>query len=103
MIGFPPVPSPWIWQASDYQGNTIGLSATFDNTTKQLTGSITVHRDAGCVYNRLLIGQGADGMPDSTTRVLDLTGKSGTQSFPLNAARATKLADLKSDGVTAAP
>jgi hypothetical protein len=102
VIGNPPVTSPWSWQASDYQGNTIGLSVTFDGT-QALTGTITVHRDAACVYNRLLIGQGPDGTPDTTTRVVDLTGKAGTRSFPLTAARASRLADLKSDGVTAAP
>lgn len=63
-----PITSPHIlYQAADYQGLFIRITITFNNATRALTGA-TLHRDAGCTYNHLYIGVGADGSPDSTTK-----------------------------------
>jgi hypothetical protein len=59
------ISSPWVWEADDYQGNSIVITVTFNNSTRALTGA-TVVRQAGCVYGTIFIGQGADGTPNST-------------------------------------
>jgi hypothetical protein len=48
-------PNPWTWMSRDYVGLAIGVSITWDSTTRLLT-NCTVWRDDGCQYNNLLIG-----------------------------------------------
>jgi hypothetical protein len=66
-----PAQTPYEWQAADYQHAVIGISVTFDNTTRALTGA-TVHRDEVCVYTRILIGLGPDNTPDTTEHAIDV-------------------------------
>jgi len=56
-MGFgPPPTSPYIYEARDYQGNTIIATFPYDDTTKAINGNLTVHRDAACVYVKVIIG-----------------------------------------------
>lgn len=61
--------SPWVWTGGDYLDRIIRITVTFDNVTRAITG-ITVFRDAGCLFTKLLIGLGVDGAPDSTDRLV---------------------------------
>lgn len=78
--GDPPT-SPWTFYDSgiDATGKRIWFSGTFgaDNV---LTGGVG-HRDAGCQWTKLYIGLGPDGTPNSSTRVIDLSGFTGDHSF----------------------
>jgi hypothetical protein len=56
--------SPWVWEADDYQGNSIIITVTFNNSTRVLSGA-TVVRQAGCVYGTIFIGVGSDGTPNT--------------------------------------
>lgn len=66
-----PLLSPWEWQALDVEGDAIRITVEFDNTTRVITG-ITTFRDAGCAYTRILIGVGADGIPDDTDKIVNV-------------------------------
>lgn len=59
--------SPYIARFDDYLRRAITITVNFDNATRSITGAVVV-RDAGCLWTKLLIGLGADGTPDSTTR-----------------------------------
>lgn len=47
--------SPYVWSTEDYVGLSLIASFAFDNTTGAL-GNLTVHRDPGCMYIAVLIG-----------------------------------------------
>jgi hypothetical protein len=68
-VGGDPTPrtSPWVQIFGDYLNRTIRITVTFDEGTRAITG-ITVSRDAGCLFSHILIGLGADGVPDSTDK-----------------------------------
>jgi hypothetical protein len=70
-----PLLSPWVWPALDNEGEAIRITVTFDNATRAITG-ITVFRDPNCAYTKILIGTGADGVPDDTDKIV--TVPSGT-------------------------
>lgn len=80
MLGNPPPVSPYVYRAADYQGFVISATFDYDNTTRVLLDA-TLHRDAACVYTHIVVGTGADGKPNSSTRVLNLTGFSGDKAF----------------------
>lgn len=62
-----PVSSPYVNDSGiDANGRHITVTWAFNNATRNLQ-SCTVHRDAGCLYTKILVGIGADGTPDSTT------------------------------------
>lgn len=61
-----PLLSPWVWWATDNEGDQIRITVTFNDATRALTGA-TVFRDANCTYRKIYIGLGADGTPDTTT------------------------------------
>lgn len=67
----PPTPatSPWVQEFGDYLGRVIRITVTFDESTRALT-DIVVYRDAGCLFTNILLGVGADGSPDSSTRAV---------------------------------
>lgn len=48
--------SPWVWSADDYTGAVLSISVPFDTTTLALQGPISVHRDAGCLWARVVWG-----------------------------------------------
>jgi hypothetical protein len=72
--------SPWTYDSGgDYQNKHVSISITYDNATRALTGA-TLHRDAGCVYTKIYIGLGADGTPDTTTHVFNISNLTGDRS-----------------------
>jgi hypothetical protein len=76
-----PVTSPYVYDSGgDFQGNHITITVTFDDATRALIGAV-VHRDAGCVYTKILIGLGGDGTPNTTTRVINVGNLVGDRSF----------------------
>lgn len=88
-MGVPtPATSPWVQEFGDYVGLVVRITVTFNETTRLLSG-ITVFRDAGCQYNKILIGTGADGDPDDTDKVVNVPV--GTRS--LNATQMVNLAN----------
>jgi hypothetical protein len=76
-----PVVSPYVYDSGgDFQGNHITITVVFNDVSRALT-SATVHRDAGCVYTKILIGIGADGTPNTTTKVINVGNLVGDRSF----------------------
>lgn len=71
-MGVPtPSASPVVQTFGDYVGNLIRITVTFDPATRVLSG-VTVFRDPACRFTKILIGLGADGTPDSSTRVFNV-------------------------------
>lgn len=60
-----PLVSPWAVSFTDTNHASLGITVRFDNDTMAITDA-TVTRDAGCLYRVILLGVGADGIPDST-------------------------------------
>jgi len=76
-----PIQSPWVYDSGpDYRDKRITITVTFNNATRSITGG-TIHRDAGCVYTKIVLGLGQDGTPDSSTRVFNVAGLEGDRSF----------------------
>lgn len=99
----PPATSPWVWQAPDNFGNIIRITVTFNEATRALTGA-TVFRDAGCQWNHIYLGLGADGTPDSTAAAF--TVPAGTSSVTTNQLRQRGLdviEDIQALQITAGP
>ena len=84
-VGLPEV-SPLVREFSDYVGRSISITITFDETTRVISG-ISTHRDAGCLFSKILIGTSADGNPDDTDKVVAVPFGDRT----LNAAQITAL------------
>lgn len=59
--------SPIVREFPDNAGLVLRISVFFDVTTRALTG-ITIFRDANCRWNKILVGLGPDGTPDTTTK-----------------------------------
>lgn len=74
-----PATSPWSQRFEDTKGNGIGLSVVFDEATRALTG-ITLYREEGCRFDRILIGTDAAGSPDDTDKVIVVAPGSETMS-----------------------
>jgi hypothetical protein len=56
-VGFGPPPvSPYIYEARDFQGNIIRATFSYDDATKAINANALVHRDAACVYTKVIIG-----------------------------------------------
>lgn len=88
-MGVPTPPTtPWTQHFEDTPGRAIDISVAFDNTTRILSG-ITVSRDANCVFTKILIGTGADGVPDDTDKVVSVPAG----SHSLTPAQLTNLAN----------
>lgn len=60
--------SPWVYQASDYQGNVIRVTATFSNTSPFTLNTVTTFRDAACVYHNIYFGLGPDNTPNTSSK-----------------------------------
>ena len=54
-----PIQSPWIVQMWDYQHREIRITVTFNNNTRALQNAV-VHRDAGCVYTKIVFDDPGD-------------------------------------------
>lgn len=77
--------SPWtFYSATDANGKTLSGTVTFSGAwtaTNALTGG-TFHRDAGCLYNKVIIGSiNPDGSFPAGTKVVDVSGVTGDRSF----------------------
>lgn len=66
-----PAISPWVQEFGDYQGRAIRITVTFDTGTRAITG-ISVFRAPGCLFTKILIGVGVDGVPDSTDKAINV-------------------------------
>lgn len=101
-----PMPSPWVWDTLDNDGDRLELTIAFDEATRVITG-ITTYRDAGCTYTRILIGLGADGTPDTTETAWDVpagtTVLSQGQLAQLAGEGLRTIEDVLATQVTAAP
>jgi hypothetical protein len=105
VLGNPDPVSPYIFQVLDFQGRRISLTVPYNNTTKAINGSFTVHRDVNCIYTRVIVDVGPDGTPDTSTKVLDMSGFVGDKVFTVNQVTAVgllTLADVKSHSLTCA-
>lgn len=68
-MGFGPPPvSPFVYEARDYLGRVIRITIPYDDATKAINGSASVHRDVGCLYSKIVVDVGGDGKPDSSTK-----------------------------------
>lgn len=67
----PPLPNPYVWRVWDEAGRQLQVSFSWVPVTRLLLGITTV-RDEGMVWNRVLIGLGSDGSPDTTPWKLDV-------------------------------
>lgn len=57
--------SPWTYSSSDYQGLRVAVTIPFNNTTLAIINpGLSGVRDAGCLYDRVLIGR-----PDGVLKV----------------------------------
>lgn len=95
--------SPWVSRFADYQDKAITLTVTFNNSTRSITGG-SITRDASCMYTKVLIGLGGDGVPDHTDKVFDVSGLEGTQSVgkaPFTARGFNVIEDIQALQITA--
>ncbi|SRR6266542_3427358 len=76
MGGDTTTPNPWVWHTEDLEFRTLRVSVDWNPNSRVITG-ITMYRDAGCQFTRLLIGTSLDGNPDNTDKVIDCTGVVG--------------------------
>jgi len=67
----PPLANPYVWRVWDDAGRQLQVSFTWVPVTRLLLGIATV-RDDGMAWNRVLIGLGSDGSPDTTPWKLDV-------------------------------
>lgn len=89
-MGVPsPLHSPVVETFEDYLGRQISITVTFNETTRAITG-ITAHRDAGCLFTKVLVGVGGDGAPDSTDKAVTVPTGDTTLSAGQLAALASK-------------
>jgi hypothetical protein len=105
LIGNPDPVSPYVFTVRDYLGRTMSLTVPYDNTTKVINAPVTVHRDAGCTYTKVIIDVGADGTPDTSTKTLNVAGFTGDKTFTVNQVNAiglVTLADVKAHSLTCA-
>jgi hypothetical protein len=82
-VGGPISVSPWTYTGLDYQGRAIAITVPFNTSSRAQQGA-TLHRDTGCVYHTIVLGDPndptnvkqfacpADGQPDSTATAQQL-------------------------------
>lgn len=98
-----PIMSPWQWQSGDYRDNVIRITVTFDNVTRALIET-TVFRDAACVYRKIYIGVGADGIPDNTPRKINVpAGSTVVSAAQMATVGLNTIEDVLSFQITAGP
>lgn len=61
--------NPYTYEALDAYRKVISISIGWAPTLRTI-GTVTVHRDSGCLFAKILIGLGADGKPDSSSMAL---------------------------------
>lgn len=71
MANPPPIANPWVWSTVDRYGNPIGISASFNASTRALT-TLVLYRHPQCEFSKILIGLGGDNRPNSSNKALDV-------------------------------
>jgi hypothetical protein len=97
--------SPYVIDIPDNFDLHVTLTFTFNNSTQALTGA-SLTRDDGCQWNKIYVGLGGDGTPDTTPRTFDVSGLIGTRAVStgqLAHIGLNTLADVLSFQVTAGP
>jgi hypothetical protein len=60
--------SPWTYRATDYLGRAVAVSIPFNTTTLAIINpGLTGNREAGCLYDRVIIGR-----PDGVYKVFPI-------------------------------
>lgn len=98
-----PIPNPWVWESSDYQGNMIRISIDYNEGNRSITGGFG-ERDDACVYKKIYIGLGTDGTPDTTGHVFNVA--SGHQNYGkgvFTGAGLDVIEDVLNEQITAGP
>lgn len=76
------IPNPYVYDSgADSADRHITITVSWNTANRALTGAV-VHRDTGCAYTKILVGVGADGTPNSSTR--SFTVPAGDTSFTKN-------------------
>jgi hypothetical protein len=103
--GNPPAVSPYVYEARDFAGNKIHLSVPYDNATKAINGSATLHRDPACMYTHAIIGPiNQDGsLPPGTFTVPVPSGDSTFTVAQMAAIGLTDITQITATQITAAP
>ncbi len=57
------IPNPFTWESADYEGRVIRITVVH---LLNLITAITVYRDAGCLYDKIFVGVGPDGSPNTS-------------------------------------
>ena|SRR5688572_16130261 len=94
-------PSPWVSRFDDYLGRAIVITVNFNNANRSITGG-SVTRDVGCLWSKILIGRGADGVPDHSSRVFNVPV--GTNAIPrsvFNSMQLDVIEDIRALQITA--
>lgn len=95
------MPSPYVYEAKDYQDNAIRGAFNYDDATGTLL-SLDAHRDADCVYTTIVIGVGPDNTVEtSTQRYLVPVGDSTVTQAELNAEGLYHIDDVTDLQITA--
>lgn len=98
-----PLVSPWTYTTTDYQGKTLSVTITFDNTLGTIL-TVAAHRDPGCLYGRFYLGLGADGTPDTVaSKVVIPEGDHLVGVAVLNGFGFTTITQALASQVTAGP
>jgi hypothetical protein len=94
-------PSPWVSRFADYAGNAITLTVAFNETTRAIL-TANVERDATCVYTKILLGIGPNGVPDDTATQFTIpAGPSSIGRGAFVAFGFDKIEDLQTVQITA--
>jgi hypothetical protein len=102
MTIYAPGVSPYVYRVFDTTGHVLRVTFHFDNATRAIR-TATVEREPGCVYDRILTGVSAEGLPTVLTRSWD--APVGTTMIPkndLNSRGIFNIDDLFALGLTAA-
>lgn len=69
-------PNPWVWHTEDLQGRTLRIEVSWLESNRHING-ITLFRDDGCQFTKILIGTGLDGNPNNTDKEINVAGVVG--------------------------
>lgn len=65
-----PLLSPWVWDSgADYLGRHLSITIPFNDATRAIQNGTVVHRDAGCMFTRIVVGLPSDSGAQRTARV----------------------------------
>jgi hypothetical protein len=103
MVKTPPV-SPFVFEARDYLGRIIRITIPYDDVTKAINASATVHRDAGCLYTKIVVDVGGDGSPNSSTKKVTVpAGDTTVTVAQMSAVGLTSINQVINTQITAIP